>query len=73
MIIGIICILMFYILLGALIAVLYNSAKSKLKNLMLMSDNEARMNQIMADKLRYAVDMIKKNFDFDLKAIIGPP
>lgn len=25
----------------------------------------------MADKLRYAVDMLKKNFDFDLKAIIG--
>lgn len=36
-----------------------------------MSDNEARTNQAMADKLRYAVDMIKKNFDFDLKTIIG--
>ncbi len=38
----------------------------------MMSDNEARMNQTMADKLKYAVDMIKKNFDFDLKAILGP-
>lgn len=39
---------------------------------MMMSDNEARMNQTMAEKLKYAVDMIKKNFDFDLKAIVGP-
>ena len=31
------------------------------------------MNQTMADKLKYAVDMIKKNFDLDLKTIIGPP
>lgn len=31
------------------------------------------MNQSIADKLKYAVDMIKKNFDFDLKAILGPP
>jgi hypothetical protein len=39
---------------------------------MMMSDSEARMNQTMAEKLKYAVDMIKKNFDFDLKTIIGP-
>ncbi len=39
---------------------------------MMMSDNEARMNQITADKLKYAVDMIKKNFDFDLKMLMGP-
>ena len=30
------------------------------------------MNQTMADKLKYAVDMVKKNFDFDLKNILGP-
>lgn len=40
---------------------------------MLMSDTEARMNQAMADKLKYAVDMIKKNFDLDLKTILGLP
>lgn len=39
---------------------------------MMMSDTEARTNQIMAEKLKYAVDMTKKNFDFDLKTVIGP-
>ena len=39
----------------------------------MMSDSQARMNQTMAEKLKYAVDMIKKNFDFDLKSITGPP
>ena len=38
----------------------------------MMSDGEARMNQTVADKLKYAVDMIKKNFDVDLKLILGP-
>lgn len=70
--VGIACLVCFYLLLAALIVVLNNRAKKKLKSLMLMSDSEARMNQTMADKLKYAVDMIKKNFDFDLKAIVGP-
>ncbi len=52
---------------------LYDLAKNKLNSLMLMSDTQARMNQTMADKLKYAVDMVKKNFDFDLKNILGPP
>jgi len=42
------CIFLFYVFLGGLVAVLNNSAKGKLKNLMLMSDNEARNNQAMA-------------------------
>ncbi len=41
---GGICIFAFYALLGALIGVLNNIAKRKLRNLMMMSDNEARMN-----------------------------
>ena len=60
-------------LLGLLIVVLNTTAKKKLKNFMMMSDSEARMNQTMAEKLKYAVDMIKKNFDFDLKTIVGLP
>lgn len=40
---------------------------------MMISDTEARMNQTMAEKLKYAVEMVKKNFDFDLKNILGPP
>ena len=52
---------------------LNTTAKKKLKNFMMMSDSEARMNQTMAEKLKYAVDMIKKNFDFDLKTIVGLP
>lgn len=51
---------------------LNNIAKKKLHDLMMMSDGEARMNQTVADKLKYAVDMIKKNFDVDLKLILGP-
>ena len=73
LIVGVICIFIFYLLLGLLIVILNTSAKKKLEKLMMISDNEARMNQTMAEKLKYAVDMIKKNFDFDLKTIIGPP
>lgn len=72
LIFGIICLALFYVLLVSLMVVLNRTAKKKLNVLMCMSDSEAKLNKGMAEKLKYAVDMIKKSFDFDLKAIIGP-
>jgi hypothetical protein len=39
LIVGVICIFIFYLLVGILIVVLNNSAKKKLENLMMMSDS----------------------------------
>ena len=39
---------------------------------MMMSDSEARMMEGYADKLNYVLDMICKNFDIDLKTVLGP-
>lgn len=65
-------VIVFYVLLIWLIIVLNKVIKDKLNLLMMMSDTEARMKEGYADKLAYALDMVRKNFDVDLKIILGP-
>ena len=39
---------------------------------MMMSDGDARNNQVRADKLKYAVEMNKKGFNIDVNGLLGP-
>ena len=46
-------------------------AKEKLTDLMYISDTEARMLQDNAEKMKYAVEMARKNFDVDTQNLLG--
>lgn len=45
-------------------------AKSKLADLMYISDTEARTLQENAEKMKYAVEMARKNFDIDTQNLL---
>lgn len=45
-------------------------AKEKLTDLMYISDSEARMLQDNAEKMKYAVEMARKNFDVDTQNLL---
>jgi hypothetical protein len=38
---------------------------------MLISDHEARMRQDNAEKMKYAVEMVRKNFDIDTQNLLN--
>jgi hypothetical protein len=46
-------------------------AKEKLTDLMYISDSEARMLQDNAEKMKYAVEMARKNFDVDTQNLLA--
>lgn len=46
-------------------------AKDKLADLMFISDAEAKLLQENAEKMKYAVEMARKNFDVDTQNLLA--
>jgi hypothetical protein len=42
----------------------------KVRSIMMISDRMAITNMQNADHFKYAIEMIKKNFEFDLKSLL---